>query len=59
LVPANVAAITNGVLQTMFLTKFKSTIAVLFVLGTTLLGIGGLYPRPRTTPMNSATRWRT
>jgi RNA polymerase sigma factor (sigma-70 family) len=46
---ARVIALTEGVLQSMLLTKVKSAIAVLLVLGITALGAGGLISRTRAT----------
>jgi RNA polymerase sigma factor (sigma-70 family) len=42
---AKVIALTEGALKAMFLTKVKSAIAVLLVLGVTALGAGGLLSR--------------
>jgi hypothetical protein len=49
LLSARVIALTEGVLQSMVLTKVKSAIAVLLVLGITALGAGGLISRTRAT----------
>jgi RNA polymerase sigma factor (sigma-70 family) len=45
IIPAQVAALMKGVLKAMLLTKVKSAIAVLLVLGIAALGAGGLISR--------------
>jgi hypothetical protein len=49
LVSAQVVALTEGVLKTMFLAKVKSALALVLVLGLTALGAGGLIPLTRAT----------
>jgi hypothetical protein len=49
LLSAKVIALTEGVLKSMFLTKVKSAIAVLLVLGIAALGAGGLISKTRAT----------
>jgi RNA polymerase sigma factor (sigma-70 family) len=49
LTSANVAALTEGVLKSMLLTKLKSAIAVVLVLGVATLSAGALISRSRAT----------
>ncbi len=49
LLSAEVIALTEGVLRSMYLTKLKTAVAVLLVLGMAALGVGGLVPSGRGT----------
>jgi len=55
-VSAKVIALTEGVLNSMLLTKIKSAVAVLLVLGITALGAGGLISTTVATEPAGATR---
>jgi RNA polymerase sigma factor (sigma-70 family) len=48
-VSANVAALTEGVLKSMFVTKFKAVSLVLFILGVATIGTGGFMATTRAT----------